>query len=347
MLYPQWLEQIGRGDIAPVYLLVGPETYLQREAVEAVKSLLVRKELEAFNFQKFAAREVTPEYLLALLHTSAWQGGCRVVVIEDAAGNREWEKALTDYVENPVSGACLLVTGGEEVQSASALVKACQKKGWLVECNRLRGEQLTSWLQQYCHRLGLTMAPAAAEFLVAASSGDLASLAGEIDKCALYVWPEKNITLRDVQEMTRAEPEATIFRLVDAVGLRQTGEAIVWLRQLLSQGEPPLRVEFMIGRQLRLLARAGSGRGNPAFLARELGVPEFVARKLVRQARNYTPAELTAAAERLLEVDLKIKKGADAPLALELFLLSLAPGAYTPISPLAGDPALNSGSVKG
>ncbi|TDA70229.1 MAG: DNA polymerase III subunit delta [Clostridia bacterium] len=326
MLYAQWLGEIDRGHIAPVYLLVGPETYLQREAVDTVKSRLLRQEMEAFNFQKFNARETAPDYLLTLVRTPAWGGGSRVLVLENAAGNREWEKALVAYMENPFPGACLLITGGEEVQGTGTLVKAGQKKGWLVECKPLKGEQLAAWLRQRCHWLGLTMAPAAVEYLVATGSGDLAALAEEVEKCALYVWPEKNVTLQDVQEMTQAEPEATIFRLVDAVGLRQIGEALVWLRQLLSQGEPPLRAEFMIGRQLRLLARAGHSQGNPAAVAKELGVPEFVARKLGRQVRNYTPAELAAATERLLEVDLKLKRGADAPLVLELFLLSLAPG---------------------
>lgn len=327
MLYPQWLEQIGRGDVAPVYLFVGPETYLQREAVEAVKSRLVRKEMEVFNFQQFVAKEVTPTSLLALLRTPGWGGGCRVVVVEDVAGNREWERALTAYLETPVTSACLLVIGGEGGQSTGALVKACRKKGWLVECNHLKGDQLTAWLQQHCRRLDLSLAPAATKYLVAAHSGDLTALAAEVAKCALYVWPEKNITLRDAQEVTQAEPEVTIFRLVDAIGLRQIGEALTWLRQVLSQGEPPLRVEFMIGRQLRLLARAGSGQRTPAVLAQELGVPEFVARKLGQQVRHFPLTELEVATERLLEVDLKIKKGADPSLALELFLLSLVPGA--------------------
>ncbi len=85
----------------------------------------------------------------------------------------------------------------------------------------------------------------------------------------------------------------------------------------------------MLARQLRLLLRTQDKLAQgmpPAQLAKELGVPPFVAEKLQRQAAQFTPQDLQDQLLRLQEADLQLKTGMSAPqLLLEEVILTLCP----------------------
>jgi DNA polymerase-3 subunit delta len=98
---------------------------------------------------------------------------------------------------------------------------------------------------------------------------------------------------------------------------------------LISTGEPPLRVTYMIRRQFRLVAQAralferGASRGE---VARELRVPPFVARKLEEQARGLGEEDLERALALVLDLERGLKGGSDLSddLQLELAVLKLS-----------------------
>ena len=85
----------------------------------------------------------------------------------------------------------------------------------------------------------------------------------------------------------------------------------------------------MLARQIRLLMRTREGLKrnlDAAALAKELGVPKFMAEKLQRQARGFRLAQLKSQLIRLHEADHHIKTGMAVPrLLLEKVILDLCP----------------------
>ena len=115
----------------------------------------------------------------------------------------------------------------------------------------------------------------------------------------------------DVSLLTAQDQEGDIFALTDALGERNSKAA---MRQfmLLMEDNDLLELTGMIHRQFRLLIQAreilDSG-GKAQDIEQELGVLNFVARKLSDQARRFSLRQLLDIYDRLLKIDLDMKSG--------------------------------------
>lgn len=316
MQYLEWRRQLETEKVlSPVYLFYGLRDDLKREAIEFLQ-VKVGVAGNAWNYETLSAAETNPVELWPKLSTPAWGEGSRLIVITDLHKNPELEQAAVDYWQQEMHPNYLVCLGNGK----GALYRALEPAGAAIEFSPSSRNNEAVWLQERARAAGFTLEPAAAAYLAT-----LPDAGQELDKACLYVYPSRSITLAAVQEITAATPEASIFQLVDAVGERQLGAAIRHLRQLLSGGEPPVRVAFMIARQFRLIGRARQyPRAHRNELAKELGVPPFVAARLQKQSRCYTWKELQQVQVSLLELDRQLKTGGDATLSLELFIVSLA-----------------------
>lgn len=196
-------------------------------------------------------------------------------------------------------------------------------------------DRLPEWLKARARRHGASLEAAAARSLAERIGGDLILADTELAKLATYTAGERAITADDVALLTPYSAEASVFKMVDALGERRGQVALRLLRQLLDDGEEPLKVFGMIVRQYRLLTQVREQLDlgltvNAAGQA--LGLRDFVARSLGEQARSYRIEHLERVMEILLEVDVSIKTGdfertltmKPAELALETLVVRLA-----------------------
>ncbi|OGO39832.1 MAG: hypothetical protein A2Z04_00610 [Chloroflexi bacterium RBG_16_57_9] len=127
--------------------------------------------------------------------------------------------------------------------------------------------------------------------------------------------------------MVNSVREASVFEMVDAIAARDRRRALNLLHELLDDGQPPLYLLTMIVRQFRILMQlrelSAQGEGPEAIRAR-LGLHPFVVEKGLRQARNFSLAQLDTIYDSLLVTDTAIKTGQSDPiLALDLLIASL------------------------
>ena len=121
------------------------------------------------------------------------------------------------------------------------------------------------------------------------------------------------VSREDVRKLVPATRAASVFELVDALGMRESAVAGRQMQHALDvDGEQPLRLLAMIARQYRLLIQAKAlmmqGAGE-AEIARKLNVADWNARKLKAQAGRHTFAQLEKSMERILAADEAIKTG--------------------------------------
>ncbi len=184
------------------------------------------------------------------------------------------------------------------------------------------------WVMQRAEQYGAAIDTPAAQALLQRIGTDLVAVDSEIVKLATYTGGQRPIAAEDVALLTPYTPEAGIFDLVDALGQRQGDAALHLLRQLLDDGDDPLRIFGMIVRQYRLLIQmrehldSGQSVGSAAAT---LGMHEYVAKKMAAQARHYSLPLLERIYRYLLETDLDMKTGRiDPSLALETLIARLS-----------------------
>jgi DNA polymerase-3 subunit delta len=180
----------------------------------------------------------------------------------------------------------------------------------VVDCHRLTGTPLCDWVVNTVAQYGYTITDEAVQTLLQDQQNDLWTILREIEKLCTYAGEEQDITLTAVQDVCQASRLHSVFALSDAIGTRDILQAITVIDGLLNQGEPPLLIFSMIVRHLRLLwsiRQLGQQRQDMSEMAKALGLPPHVCRRLAPQSRRFSSERLGQLYNIALKADLAFK----------------------------------------
>lgn len=195
------------------------------------------------------------------------------------------------------------------------ILKEIEKQGEVKEFGIDKKPNLVAFIKKVTEKEGGTIAPLAAERLASFVGPDLWQLEEEVKKLVLYKTTEQGveeIQTADVELLTHASFEATIFELTDAIAAKNQRRAATLINSFLKDGENEIYILTMITRQFRNIAMAKFEPGaTPGSLAKLAGVHPYVAGKTFQQAKNFDKKEIINMYQRLEDADLKLKSGAD------------------------------------
>jgi len=300
-----------------VYLLTGEE-FLAGEALDRV-----RDETQADPLSEVVLDSSAPPAEIAQsLGTPSLLGGKRLVVIREAESlKKDQIESLTPWLDAPSDDATLvLVASGRH--RLSALV---QGKGTVVNLEAPKGRRLASWVKEQARSHGLALDERGAWALIEAIGADLRELDASLEQLATTHGGDAHIGAGEVRDAFARVADERVFVLTDAVGERRTSTAMATLRKLLDQDEPPLLLLGALVAHVKrlLIAHSVTGGGRRA-LAEALGLPDWRAERVGKQARSYREDELVRALTLLAEADVEMK-GGDLPpeIALERAVLQI------------------------
>jgi DNA polymerase-3 subunit delta len=302
-----------------VYLLLGDDEERKSRGVEKLRA---GRTVEAYD-----ASVTGPETLVSACNSFSLFGEGPFVVLRDLdAWNAAQKAGIVDYLKDPSPGSDLILIG-KKLGAREKLLSAVQNAGEVHTFDQPKGKALIRWLVGHAKKMDLDLPEDVAEDLVNRCSGDKMRLLQETDKLALYV-DDRTATHDDVAALCPADLQSNIFAFVDSLTAGQRDKALVMLEDLISTGEPPLRLTFMIRRQFQLVARARAllERGTPRKeLSSRLKVPPFVARKLEEQGNKLDEQDLERALTRIQHLEGGLKGGSDLSdeLQVEMSVLDL------------------------
>jgi DNA polymerase-3 subunit delta len=303
-----------------VYLLLGDDEERKGRGVEKLRR---GREVESYD-----ASETTPEAVVSACNSYSLFGEGPFVLVRNLdAWNAAQKSVIVAYLDNPAPEADLVLLG-KKLGARERLLAAVKKSGEVHTFEQPTGKALVRWVVGHAKGLGLDLPVDVAGSLIERCSGDKQRLVSEMEKLALYV-AGRPTTEEDVEALCPPDVQSNIFAFVDALAAGDRGRVLRLLEDLISTGEPPLRVTYMVRRQFRLVARAsalferGASQGE---VARELKVPPFVARKLEEQARGLSDEDLEEALSLVLDLERGLKGGSDLDdeLQVELAVLKLS-----------------------
>jgi DNA polymerase-3 subunit delta len=243
-----------------------------------------------------------------------------------------FEKALAEHSAQMPEATVLILLVEEPLEATNPLIKAAEKYGKVLQHMLPKGAALEKWIARRAQAAGVKVLPEAMSLLANFIGNNLRLLANEIDKLATYVGPGGTITANDVRQLSAHVQEARIFDLTDALAQRNCKQALNILHDLLSDGEPPLKLISTITFQVRslLLVKELAQRGTRAAqIASTLGIAPFIVEKALRQVGNFSMAQLEGTYRQLLATDAALKRSRLTPeMALDLLVInfgSIAP----------------------
>ena len=295
----------------PITILVGDDAYLlQRELVRLQKKYL-EPATKDFNFDRFSAAEEPVQKIIDACNLLPMMAASRLVIVHDADKiKKEDAEAWVVYFEKP-SPTTQLVLIGQKIDKRLGLWKGAQKAGTMVELKPPYPNQLSYWILGEARAMGLKISSEAAYGLGEALGANPMALVAALEKLEIYISPRTQIELGDVEAAVGAVLSKTVFDFTDKVGEKNFKQAIGILDGLVLQGEPLVRLVFMIARHFRLLLLAHEGlsdRLSEQELASRLGVHPFFVKDYLRQARKMTFESLRKIYRGLLACDRALKR---------------------------------------
>src|SRR5215211_1311687 len=273
-----------------VYLLLGDD--------EERKSRGIEKLREGRTVEAYDASEASPETVVSACNSFSLFGEGPFVVLKNLdAWNAAQKAVIVDYLKNPSPGSDLILLG-IKLGARERLLSAVKNSGEVHTFEQPTGKALVRWV------------------------------VGHAEKLALYVG-DATATHDDVAVLCPPDVQSNIFAFVDSLAAGERDRALKLLEDLISTGEPPLRLTFMIRRQFQLVARARALKERGVArkeVASQLKVPPFVARKLEEQGRKLEDQDLEYALAAVRDLESGLKGGSDLSdeLQVELTVLGLS-----------------------
>jgi DNA polymerase-3 subunit delta len=342
MNYFDFLRKLKKGEIANLYLFFGVERYLLDSALERLTEAVFQGEKNDFDYESVDARELAMDEIINLAETFPVFSPKRLLLVKgmDFSGVKvrrkdadqqeqtanEGEEILMEYLQNPNPATVLTLIAGEAVDKRRKIYKTFLKAGEVVELNPLQETELRKWIQVKFKEAGFIVGKGETDYLLKTCGSNLFKLQQEIEKCVLFSQGGE-ISIEAMEKVVNPAVETSIFTLVDCIGEKNTRGALREVQEILKNGEQPLKVLAMIGRQIRLLRETKvlllQGY-NSSSIANVLEQHPYVIKKVIKQAANFTTVFLDSAWQKLVETDHAIKTGRyKAETAIELLIIQL------------------------
>ena len=350
----QFLSRLKRGDVPPVSLLLGSESFERRRCREALIAAHLTEEEREGAITQYDLSEVELSQILDDARSLSLFAAKRVILATSAeaalprtaksdedgdesagAGGGAGLKELEAYVSSPTPGTAILFESsrfdweGEEKKKNERVRKFFAAVPDAVELRRYAPEEARGLLEQLARQAKLALGPGVADALSESLGGDAGRIAVELEKLSLFAG-SGTVTLEHVAQLIPDARETTIFVLVSALGKRDRARSLGILDTLCRDGEYlPLALSFLSGQfRMALIAKeanlktAGQVQGHFT----KQGVPMWGSRaeQVTQTATKFTKAQLERGLKLIFAADRDLRSARpDDRIVMERFVVEL------------------------
>ncbi|MCG8419397.1 MAG: DNA polymerase III subunit delta [Proteobacteria bacterium] len=301
------LDRIKQGKLDPVYVLLSEQPFLIQRLVTAILDAAVPPSARGFNYDIVQGKAFSADRVLTAAQTLPMMAERRMVLCRDLSAVSAAELAkLVPYLEAPSPTTVLVATVAKADKRIKFYAQAKKKK---VLHELSAPKSLAPWIRAEAADRQVAIQAQAAARLADVIGKDLARIALSLEQLSLYSGG-RPITAADVDDLIADTRERSVFELTEAIGQGDLAGALTSVASLCEQRQSAIGVVVMLARHMRQLGQcvvARSERLSKFDVAKRVGVPPFVAGKLISQARRYRPEAIGIALRKLSQADRELK----------------------------------------
>jgi DNA polymerase-3 subunit delta len=322
------LDRSLREEVRPLYLLLGPETYLRQVAAQTITDIALSSTfLREFSESSFSLLNDPVKSAIIAAEEKPMMGR-RVVRIRNFSKIREAdEDILIHYLNNPMPTTVMIFSADEldkRKKSSKVLLEVCT----VVEFPPLKDAEAKAWAKSRLKELNVSADDQLINELIRLIGTDVQTLSSELEKLASAAASTGNrITPDLVDELIGRSRELSNFELGDHLLAGNRKKALETLHRLLEDGaEPVMLVGLIAGNYHRLaLGKHLLTRGGREEVFRNISLPPFKRDSYISTLQRSTAAKIARGIQLTAAADLAIKTSQATPrLQLELLVCELA-----------------------
>jgi DNA polymerase III subunit delta len=312
--------------IYPLYFIHGAEDYLIEDEVRRLMDLILPPQERGLNLHLFSGEEHGSQEILQTAQTLPMFSKYRFILVKKADQLDEKEiEGFLKYIQKPSPSTCLVLCAQDKGPWKRNLAQI-EKIGRVIECPRLKGKALTSWIRERMDEKGKGLAEDAATYLVEVVGDHLQDLDNSLETIFLSAGDQGTIRLPDIEGILSDVKVSTIFELTDAIGQQNLEKALAILGKALGSktltfrkdeeaskyDDPSPILLSMMARQYRYIWRVKemAGRQQDAEeIAKNLRMSAWNVRKWMDQGKKFSGPSLREGLLKCQKTDLALKKG--------------------------------------
>ncbi|MFZ2620051.1 MAG: DNA polymerase III subunit delta [Alphaproteobacteria bacterium] len=304
---------IKRGSLPPVVLIYGDDAGAVRQAALAIQAATGVDVNDAFACDRIQATDLLQQAgkLLDAAQTVSMLGGLRLVKLEGftAGAGKELTEAVTEAAKDCLAAnlqevVVLLPCTGVDAKSALARAVEGDKRAAAIRCFHDKATDIGTYAQNLLQQAGKRLHPQAKLMLQENLGADRDVTRQELEKLITYMGEKEEVEVADVLASLSHAPAADVFKLCDAVGLRDAATAHRLLHVLLEEGEDANMLFTMVLRHLRRLLQvhelAAGGMSRAEALRALIPPVMFGQDGFLQQLEKTTHSRLKRVVERAL-----------------------------------------------
>ena len=212
---------------APIYLLMGEESYFIDTLCDKLAQSILDPSEQAFNQITVYGKDSEAGQIVNLCRQMPMMGSYEVIIVKEAQQLRSIEK-LSHYTSKPQPTTILIICHKEKnLDKRSALYKQCASSGVVFESVRPRDYEIGAWLGKFTASKSMSLSPKALQMLTEHLGCDISKISNELDKLIISL-PEgtKQITDTHIEERVGISKEYNNFELCNAVATFDVARAL-------------------------------------------------------------------------------------------------------------------------
>lgn len=238
--YREILNNIVKGTVSPVNILMGEEDYYIDVLVNAFEQYVVDDADKDFNYNVFFGVDADIDQIIACCQQLPVMAPKRLVILKEAQtigrGKQQLDK-FASYVKK-ANRQCVLVIAykGDNLNSTSELIKSVNKsEGLVFKAERERDYKLPNCVKDYCNTHKIGIEEGAVNMLCEYIGGPLSKLFGELTKLIEIKKEEGGkVNVDDVRKHIGISKEYNNFELISSIAKKDYPKAVRIIRYFAS-----------------------------------------------------------------------------------------------------------------
>lgn len=225
--YRELSASVKRGEVSPLYLLMGEEPYF----IDLLGSQLAEvlpEEDRPFGLVVVYGKDSEAGAVINLCRQMPMTGGRRMVIVREAQHLKNIEQ-LSLYVKSPSPSTILVLCHkGKNLDKRQQLYKHFLARGEVFESAVSRDYEIGPWIEDYVRSLGLSIDHKSLAMLADYLGTDISKIANELGKLLTYL-PQgtKTITAEDIEHNIGISKDFNNFELTRALSGRDMAKAML------------------------------------------------------------------------------------------------------------------------
>lgn len=304
------LTDIKKRKFQPVYLLHGEESYFIDVISNALEHTVLSDAQKGFDQTVLYGKDTDFSTIVNAAKRYPMMSDHQLIIIKEAQ-DLKWkdDELLIKYVEQcTVSTVLVFDYKYSKFDKRKKLYKAIEKKGLVIESNKLYDDKIASWVISYIKEQGWNIHPQAAALLSEYLGTELSKIVNELNKIMLNVPKEKEIVVADIEQNIGISKDFNVFELNTALAKRNAFKAYQIIDYFAAnpKSNPLVLVLGTIAGYFTKILKYHY-IVDKSTAAKELGVHPFFMKEYELAARNYNRRKTFSIIEALKDADLKSK----------------------------------------